>query len=100
MKMAENSFVPFCLSALLALPVGCGTGLVSTSRYAAATDSASDSAFDKLSAGRRIVVSPKQGCAVSSAASLADVEAGRVAPLAAAGAHLFTIKDSLVKPGS
>jgi hypothetical protein len=46
------------------------------------------------------VVSPKQGCAVSSATSLADVQAGRVAPLAGAGAHLFTIKDSLVQPGS
>src|SRR5262245_42532320 len=100
MKMRKDSFVPFWFGALCALPLACGGGMVATSRYAAATDSGPDSAWEKLSPGHRIVVSPREGCAVSSGASLADLEAGRVAALQGAGAQLFTIKDSLIKSGS
>ncbi len=98
--MRKDSFVPFWFAALAALPLGCGGGMVATSRYATATDSGPDSAWEKLSPGHRIVVSPREGCAVSSGASLADLEAGRVAALQGAGAQLFTIKDSLIKSGS
>ena len=97
--MSKHSFARVCLFTFAVLPA-CGGGFVSTSRYASATGAEPNSAWEKLATGRRIVVSAREGCAITAAASLADLEAGRGAPLAAPGAQLFTIKDSLVKAGS
>ena len=98
--MSKHAFVKVCLTTFAVLPLACGGGFVPTSRYANATGSEPNSAWEKLATGRRIVVSAREGCAITAGASLADLEAGRGGPLSGAGAQLFTIRDSLVKPGS
>jgi hypothetical protein len=98
--MSKHALVKVCLTTFAVLPLACGGGFVPTSRYASATGSEPNSAWEKLSPGRRIVVSAREGCAITTGASLADLEAGRGGPLSGAGAQLFTIRDSQLKPGS
>src|SRR5215204_1710897 len=93
--LSQHSLAKVGLLTFAVLPLACGGGFVPTSRYASATGAEPNSTWDKLAAGRRIVVSAREGCGISAAGSLADLEAGRGAPLAAQGGQLFTIKDSL-----